>query len=178
MNQAKLTPQQFQEIYPYLIDWIQKLLASHAAQARSVASVGFARLPLYFSQALLVSSKFVPVARLPMPPLSALGLTQFAEFEKAEFEGITYLDTFFLKQPSANNERQHFHELIHIVQWRILGPERFLAAYADGLESFGYHHSPLEVMAYAAEESFCKQAQVFDAEQLVAEQLKLWSDSK
>ena len=68
-------------------------------------------------------------------------------------------------------ERLHFHELIHVVQWRLLGPETFLAAYAAGLETFGYRESPLEIMAYNAEASFCQSDQLFDAENLVAEQL-------
>ncbi len=50
--------------------------------------------------------------------------------------GITYLDTLSVKRELAEQEPLHFHELIHVVQWRLLGPERFLAAYADGLERF------------------------------------------
>jgi hypothetical protein len=95
----------------------------------------------------------------------------FAEFEHGDYEGITYLDTFFVKRRSAAAERLHFHELIHVVQWRLLGPETFLAAYAAGLETFGYRESPLEIMAYNAEASFCQSDQLFDAENLVAEQL-------
>ena len=53
----------------------------------------------------------------------------------------------------------------------IFGPERFLAAYADGLERFGYRDSPLEAMAYDAQAAFARSAQIFNAEQLVAEKL-------
>jgi hypothetical protein len=108
---------------------------------------------------------------LPIPPLSSWGLTRFAEFERGNFGGITYLDTFFLKRDQSKNEVIHFHELIHVIQWRILGPESFLRAYADGLERFGYRASPLEVMAYAAEAAFVASTAGFDAENLVAEML-------
>jgi len=54
---------------------------------------------------------------------------------------------------------------------RLLGPERFLVAYASGLEAFGYRNSPLESMAYDAQASFYRSDQVFDAEKLVAEKL-------
>ena len=166
-----MTAQQFQTIYPHVINWIRDTLANHAVQAQIVASVGFRRLPLYFSPALLASTKFVAVDRAPMPPLSAFGLSQFAAFEQGDYDGITYLDTFFVRRHRATDERLYFHELIHVLQWRLLGPERFLAAYADGLEAFGYRNSPLEVMAYDAEEAFVRTAQPFDAEKLVVEQL-------
>ena len=43
--------------------------------------------------------------------------------------------------------------------------------YADGLESFGYRDSPLEVMAYNAEARFASSIAPFDAERLVVENL-------
>ena len=61
-------------------------------------------------------------------------------------------DTFFVTQGELANEALHFHELIHVVQWRLLGPERFIALYAEGLERFGYRSSPLEVIAYDLED--------------------------
>jgi hypothetical protein len=166
-----MTPEEFESTYPLIIDWIRQTLAAHADQARAVASRRFARLAHYFSAELLASTKVVAVERLPIPPLSALGLSRFTLFEHADFDGITYLDTFFLKRHRIAEERLYFHELIHAVQWRLLGPEGFLAAYANGLETFGYRESPLEMMAYDAESSFVQSAEVFDAEKLVARKL-------
>jgi len=65
----------------------------------------------------------------------------------------------------------HFHELIHVIQWRLLGPDRFLFAYANGLERFGYRQAPLEVVAYDAESAFASSTTIFDAERLVATKL-------
>ncbi|MBI3615357.1 MAG: hypothetical protein HY211_02455 [Candidatus Omnitrophica bacterium] len=65
-----MTERQFRTVYPHVIGWIRDTLASHAAQAQIVASVGFRRLPLYFSLSLLASAKFVAVERVPMPPLA------------------------------------------------------------------------------------------------------------
>jgi hypothetical protein len=166
-----MTPLQFQTVFPHVMAWIEGVLAAHASQTRPVGALGFPRLPLYFGPALLASAKVVVVERVPMPPLRALGLSEFAEFERADNSGVTYLDTYFLKRDRANDEALHFHELIHVVQWGLLGPERFLAAYAAGLEGFGYRNSPLEVMAYDAESSFVRAADIFDAEQLVAGKL-------
>jgi hypothetical protein len=166
-----VTPEEFQAVYPHVIGWIRQTLGAHEKRARTVGSVGFTRLPLYFSQELLETAKVVAVDRVPVPPLSAIGLSQFAEFERGDYDGITYLDTFFLKHTRAGDEELHFHELIHIVQWRLLGPERFLVAYAAGLEAFGYRNSPLECMAYDAQSAFSQSTGGFDAERMVAEQL-------
>jgi hypothetical protein len=100
-----------------------------------------------------------------------MGLSRFTAFERSDYDGITYLDTFFIKRRSASAEHLYFHELIHIVQWRTLGPKTFLATYATGLETSGYRNSPLEVMAYDAEAAFRQSDRVFDAEKLVAEKL-------
>lgn len=166
-----MTPQEFDKFYPVVAGWLRSTLTVHSSAARTVASCGFPHLPLYFSAATLASAKVVLVDRLPLPPLSSWGLTRFADFERSDPDGITYLDTFFLKRHQSKNEAIYFHELIHVIQWRMLGPEKFLRAYAVGLESFGYRNSPLEVMAYDAEKRFVSSAAEFDAEQFVAENL-------
>jgi len=61
-------------------------------------------------------------------------------------------------------ESLHFHELVHVIQWRLLGPEKFLALYADGLERFGYRKSPLERMAFRLQKRFEREAQPFNVE--------------
>ena len=167
-----MTPQEFQEFYPFLAEWLQTTLAKYVSSAQTVASRAFPRLPTYFAPITLETSKVVLVDQLPLPPLSSWGLTRFADFERGDFSGITFLDTFFVKKDQSRNEALHFHELIHIVQWRILGPERFLYLYADGLDRFGYRNSPLEVMAYGAEAQFVNSTTKFAAEELVAQGLK------
>jgi hypothetical protein len=166
-----MTPEEFRTLYPLVIGWIEQTLNTHSNETRTISSLGFPRLSRYFSANLLSSTKVVVVERVPMPPLSSMGLSHFAAFEHGDYNGVTYLDTFFVKRSFASVEPFYFHELIHVVQWRILGPENFLALYADGLERVGYRESPLEAMAYNAEESFVQSDQSFDAENLVAEQL-------
>ena len=166
-----MTPEEFRTLYPLVFGWIRQTLDAHSDEARTVSSLGFPRLSQYFSESLLSSTKAVVVDRVPMPPLSSLGLGQFVSFENGDYNGVTYLDTFFVRRDSASAERLYFHELIHVVQWRLLGPEKFLALYAVGLETQGYRDSPLEVMAYNTEELFVQSGQVFDAESLVAQQL-------
>lgn len=168
-----MSPEEFARYYPPLINWIRNTLAATTLKANTVASLGFPRLPFYFSESTLASAKVVLVDPLPRPPLSSMGLSRFADFERSDFDGITYMDTFFLKPTHSRDENMHFHELVHVVQWRLLGPERFLFSYANGLECFGYRQSPLEVLAYDAEAAFASSTAVFDVEKMVAEKLGL-----
>jgi hypothetical protein len=170
LEQTAMTPEEFQKFYPVLLGWIDTTLRAHAGNTQTVVSRGFSRLPLYFSADTLASAKVVLVEKLPIPPLSSWGLTRFADFERGNFDGITYLNTFFIMRAELKNEAVHFHELIHVVQWRILGPEQFLRSYADGLERLGYRDNPLEVMAYDAEAAFTAN-DIFDAEKIVARKL-------
>lgn len=162
---------EFRAIYPALLQWLRQTLLKHAAEAKSVGSLGFARLPGFYRPETLSLAKVVAVQNIPVPPLSAMGLSRFADFEGIPMAGITYLDTFFIRPELAAMESLHFHELVHIVQWRILGPEGFLWAYADGLERFAYRNSPLEVVAYDLQERFDAGVKPFDVEAEVARRL-------
>jgi len=170
-SNCAVTPEEFRTAYPQLLAWIQKTLRDYGNNTQPVASMHFARLPLYFDRALLETAMFIAIDRVPMPPLSAIGLSRFAVFEQGNFDGVTYLDRYFIKRTVVGEEAIHFHELIHVIQWRLLGPEDFLAAYANGLDEFGYDNSPLEKMAYDAEALFRRSSPIFDAEKFVAEQL-------
>jgi hypothetical protein len=159
-----MTEQEFLKVYPLIIKWIRNTLAQYASAARPVASLGFKRLPHYYQQNTLIAAKVVVVPKVPVPPLSAMGLDRFSDFERMDAGGITYLDTYFVRADHSQIESLHFHELVHVIQWRSLGPEKFLALYADGLERFGYRNSPLEKIAYDLQERFDREAQPFDAE--------------
>ena len=171
IGSVALTPEEFHTVYPRVQAWIQKTLTAHEKDAQPITSMRFVRLPLYFDHTLLETTKFIPIDRVPMPPLSAMGLSRFAAFEQGDFNGVTYLDRYFIKRTLVTEEALHFHELIHVIQWHMLGPEGFLAAYANGLDQFGYESCPLEKMAYDAEASFKRSSAIFAAEEFVAEQL-------
>jgi hypothetical protein len=89
---APMTEQEFQKVYPLIAGWIKKTLAEHASASRPVASLGFIRLPDYYDTGLLASSMVVFVPKVPMPPLSAIGLDRFRNFEQMNAGGITYLN--------------------------------------------------------------------------------------
>lgn len=166
-----MTQKEFDEKFPLIFGWIQNTLTEHAANARPIASLGFKRLPHYFDSDSLAKAKVVYVPKVPPPPLGAIGLSQFSDFEEMDAAGITYLDTFFSRNEMRENEPHHFHELVHVIQWQLLGPKLFVYAYADGLERIGYRASPLEMMAYMLESVFRNSQAPFDVATIVREQL-------
>jgi len=143
----------FHEAIPKIRQWIDRLLDDYADRARPVSTLGFKRLPVYFSRELLDRAQAVTVKEVPFPPLDHFGLQELAGMQKMSFEGITFRDTFFLRQDSPS-ENVCLHELVHVIQWNRLGVDNFLLAYGIGLLRFGYYRCPLEQMAYALERDF------------------------
>ncbi len=162
---------------PLISGWIDKTLADHAAQARPVAALGFTRLPQFYSATLLARAKVIPVARVPTPPLTQMGLPEFADFENMVPAGITYKDTFFVQDSQIKNESLHFHELVHIVQWAHMGVDGFLLAYAAGLAAHGYMDSPLEKMAYGLQNYFDQNGKPADVETFIRGELNKMTSS-
>lgn len=145
--------QRFQAALPGVRQWIDEYIAAHADHARVVGTLGFARLPACFPSQLLDRAKVVTVPHVPFPPVERLGLPELAPVHQVSFAGITFKDTYFLRQGHAS-ESLHFHELVHVVQWDTLGVDNFLLAYGVGLVRFGYQQSPLEQMAYSLQRGF------------------------
>jgi hypothetical protein len=145
--------QRFHTALPAVRRWIDDFIDKHADRARAVGTLGFVRLSVCFPQELLESAKVVSVPHVPFPPVDTFGLPELAYMQHMASSGITFKDTFFLRQ-GHESESLHFHELVHVVQWARLGADNFLLAYGFGLYRFGYEESPLEHMAYSLQRGF------------------------
>jgi hypothetical protein len=99
-----------------------------------------------------------------------MGLTRFADFVRGDSDGITYIDTIFLKPTQSENENVYFHELISHYS---MAPARTRSLSVGVREWLGMLWSPLEAMAYDAESEFAGSTLIFDAEKLVADKLGL-----
>jgi hypothetical protein len=143
----------FYAALPQVREWIDHLLESHASSMRKVSTLGFAGLSSCYPGDVLERAGVVSVERTPFPPVSQIGLPEFAAHEGRRFDGITFKSTFFVAR-GRESEALYFHELVHVVQWARLGVDNFVLAYGLGLLQFGYENSPLERMAYALEEQF------------------------
>lgn len=157
---------------PEINDWIQHTVAAHSSRARPLHEYAFRRLANFYSTKTLDSARVITVTRVPMPPLTAMGLREFSRFENGNYRGITYLNTYFLQDEAASDESLHFHELVHVVQWQHLGPDRFLLGYALGyLLAGGYRANPFEDMAFDLQAQFDENAAPFMVEPVIRQQL-------
>lgn len=87
-------------------------------------------------------------------------------------DGITYRDMYFLKRGLGTDESLHFHELVHIIQWQVLGPEHFILAYALGhVAGGGYLNNPFEKIAFDLQDRFKKQERLGSIELIVKQHL-------
>jgi hypothetical protein len=139
---------------PAVIAWIDEYLNCHARAAVSVYSLHVPGLAAVYSKSLLCSTRAVAVDRVEFPPVEQFGLPELRALQTQDFHGITFKDTYFLHKDVWTRPSIHFHELVHVVQWARLGPERFLLAYGQGLAQFGYANSPLEQVAYQLQHRF------------------------
>ena len=142
-----------QAALPHIKIWIDQTLTNYSHAATPVSHSTFVRLQDHYPDALLQRATVVVVPQIPFPPVSQIGLTEFAAMESMPLAGVTYKDTFFVRV-GEQTDGLYFHELVHVVQWDRLGVDNFLLAYAIGLLQHGYQQSPLEQMAYQLQASF------------------------
>ena len=158
---------------PKVRSWIDELLVRSRPQAVRVSTLPFKRLRFFYSAGTLERAWCVVTDRVPVPPLTLLGLPGFEEFEHGSPQGITFQDLYFVRRDHATDESLHFHELVHTVQWNYLGPDGFLEAYALGyLQGGGYMGNPLERIAYSLQDDFERGEYDFQAEPQVISHLR------
>jgi hypothetical protein len=144
---------------PHVLTWVDRLLDEHAASAIQVDRLAFERLAQYWPEDVLRGARVALGRAVPFPPVSAYGLPEFAAMERMPMAGITFRDMFFV-DAAHGSEGVHFHELVHVVQWKALGASDFLLTYGVGLAQFGYENSPLEAIAYDLQASFERGASI------------------
>ncbi|HKD83686.1 MAG TPA: hypothetical protein VKB58_02975 [Terriglobales bacterium] len=102
--------------------------------------------------------------RVPNPPF-------YAELERLGFSGlpnftrmsaITFDDVVVFHEPLT--PQLIFHEMVHIVQYRLLGVDDFARLYVRGYLQGGYEGTPLETCAYELDGRFIMGSVGFDVE--------------
>ncbi len=114
---------------------------------------------------------FVVTDEIPKPDFPELREAGLEEFIDMDVGAITYNDTYYVNAAAANELRLHFHELVHVVQWRELSPQGFIKRYVQEIQNFGYDEAPLERMAYALDGHYQQKGRHFSVEKFVRENL-------
>lgn len=157
----------FTDLIKLTRDWIHSQEKQYYNLARKLDSNEKQMLSGYFSPQLLERVRVHTVAVIEEPPwfqekvgeLEAEG--HQVGFDFHELQGITFVDAIvFSEQHAPEDEKGRqsllFHELVHVVQYEILGLDRFAQYYILGLQegNFQYQAIPLECMAYALQYEF------------------------
>ena len=130
-----------------IAEWIHQVNTAHALQRQS-CSVFQHAFEDFYSAEFLASAYFVVVDDIPKPDFAELRAAGFGAFMDMEAAGITYDDTYYVQRRFVEDRGLHFHELVHVLQWRYLQREGFIKRYMSEILRHGYQDAPLEIMAY------------------------------
>ncbi|MGS0724760.1 hypothetical protein ACVBKF_01130 [Shewanella sp. 0m-11] len=151
--------------------WIDEVNREHGSQRTCCVHL-HEHLRGFYPKAFLEQAFYVVVEELPRPQFLAGQSAVIDNFLNQPLDGITYKNTYYLLPDMAKNLNIHFHELVHVAQWRTLGVAGFITRYMAELAQHGYRNAPLEVIAYGLEDYFMKNGTQLNVLQQVELDLK------
>jgi len=174
---------EFANLFPHLIEqshhWLWEQRELHRAKARRLTDDE--RLPLqnYYDTQVLDTVRVATVNRISNPPFyDELTESGFPILDLSGSAGITFIDCVVVRRPF----QQHFpswisilfHELVHVVQFELLGSRKVIEAYLQAWEQNGYqyHDVPFEIQAYRLEARFERHEPLFSVREVVEQELK------
>lgn len=143
--------------------WIREQRRTYRLQGRKLPESAIAQFSPFFEESLLQQVRLVRVPALENPEFledyrAALADKGLPLLDFTSFAGITYIDTILLVEefPQTDFDATLFHELVHAVQYELLGPEKFVELYLLGWinQGFNYAAIPLEMDAYELQNRF------------------------
>ncbi|WP_414828407.1 hypothetical protein [Alteromonas sp. H39] len=151
-------------------EWIHHVNSSHY-EVRQSCSVFQESFKGFYAPEFLNTAFFVVTDKIPKPDFPELREAGIGDFIDMDVEGITYNDTYYVKEQAANEIWLHFHELVHVLQWRELTSPVFIERYIREIQKFGYYNAPLEKMAYALDGHFQSKGRHLSVAEFVRENL-------
>lgn len=150
-----------EELLRYLVAhgraWVQGQRDYHRRSARKLTLSEKVALSPFFENRILdvARVKRVPLIENPgfYADLSGLGIPSLLDFTTSH--GITFMDTILVADRYCSSTEPLlpllFHELVHIIQYALLGRDAFVERYVSGWAENGqdYFRIPLESLAYA-----------------------------
>lgn len=162
--QPSLSPEQIATFTQAVAQYIRAQRAHYYSRA---VPLTFSELwSRFFSQVDLQRIRVVQPGqeRIPNPPfyteLEQIGFTGLPNF--TTMGAITFDDVVVFHEPLT--PQLIFHEMVHIVQYRLLGIDDFARLYVRGYLHGGYNGTPLEVCAYELDGRFIMGSVGFDVE--------------
>jgi hypothetical protein len=157
--------------------WIKLQRRKHRRQARALLPEERDALSTYFDENTLDSVRIAFASQLTSPVISSLlrifRLSHLLDMRGAA--GITFGEVVLIIRDDRKSSVDFsllFHELIHVVQYRVLGLHSFMKRYIRGWNenSRAYLLIPLERDAYSLQARFDR-GEKFDAEEEAVKRL-------
>ena len=159
-----------------LKDWVGEIHRAAHDSSHSVCPAIYTDLREYFSHKFLESTVCHTVIQCPEIPYRALGLNGDLFPHNELLHGFATGAVYFLREELKDWMPIHFHELIHVVQARLVGLDNFLGLLFLDYSRGSYRSSPLEKMAYSLQDRYTYGRRPFDAVSAVREELSRMSD--
>jgi hypothetical protein len=172
------------ELVRFLLDrapgWVETQREAFQPTSVPISEEDRSILRHYFGHAVLQASRLAWVDEIPNPDFYA-ALERAGEERPLDFglmTAITFVDTIVISRSQFEGPATWrpllFHELVHVVQYRVLGRDRFVRQYIEGWarNGFFYESIPLERMAYELQGRFDLASTRFSAETEVVRALE------
>ena len=151
-----------QFLVEHAIQWVQSEREGHRSTARDLTEIEKSEFSPFFHSRILgiAKIKMVPCVRNPgfYLQLQDMAVPRLLDFTQAA--GITFKDTILVSQRYLTSHTQLgpliFHELVHVVQYEVLGVTDFIERYVRGWadNGFDYFRVPLEAHAYELQQRY------------------------
>lgn len=155
-------------------DWIKSQNQRYLSGSRSLNEGEKHIMLRYFDEKTLDKTRLntVPVIENPTfyPALKEFGVTDLINFNS--MAGITFGECIILQKDLKDPDLSVlFHELVHVVQYEILGMSKFAEEYVLGWINNGldYYQIPLEVQAYSLQAKYDKSEDPFSVNNYIKE---------
>jgi len=156
--------------------YLQDRRKEYRRQGLPLGTDQYTKMKPFFPLALLSGIRIVETRnqRIPNPPFyakaKALGLTNLPEL--TQMASLTFEDVVVF--PSEINDRRLFHALVHALQFKVLGLERYTELFVRGfLRTLSHVSVPLEMHAFSLEAKFAENPEEpFSVEEMV----RLWTN--
>lgn len=163
---------------PFGAAWVGARRDRYRRSSEPLDLVAHAALVPYFDAALL--------ARVEVAHVRTIGAALPRRFwargmlDLSTVRAMAFIDTIVVARANARAGDDAtsllFHELVHVVQFRVLGTAGFVRAYLGGWLDAGrsYRDNPLEVMAYSMQQRFDdERGSPFDVEPAICAALEI-----
>ena len=163
---APPSPEQIEQAVQWLVEYLEEQRAKYLPVAEPLSRQRKAMLWPYFSPELLEAIRVIDLrgARVELP--SFYGDVRALGFEPPEIthmDSLTFIDVVVFNQQLS--ERALFHALVHSVQIRILGVNRYAELWVQSFIRTKAHFTvPLEVHAFSLASKFLRPAERFSVE--------------